>query len=61
MTDLMYLSPTTSIFHVVGEKDVKTTANKMYFSHSTAIRCMQHLVLKTASELHLGMENSKKL
>ena len=60
MTDLMYLSSTTSIFHI-GQKDVKTTANKMYFSHSTAIDCIQHLVVKTASVLHLGMEHSKKL
>ena len=41
MADLMYLSSTTSICHV-GEKDVKTTANKMYFSYSTVIRCIQH-------------------
>ena len=33
MTDLMYLSSTTSIYHL-GETDVKTTAINMYFSHS---------------------------
>ena len=33
----------------------------MYFSHSTAIRCIQHLVVKTASELHLGMEHREKV
>ena len=60
MTDLMYLSSTTSIFHI-GQKDVKTTANKMYFSNITAIHCIQHLVVKTASELHLEIEHSKKL
>ena len=60
MTDLMYLSSITLICHI-REKDVKTTANKMYFSHSTAIRCIQYLVVKTASELHLGMEHCKKL
>ena len=60
MTDLIYLSSTTLICHI-GEKDVKTTANKMYFSHSTAIPCIQHLVVKTASELHLGMEHIEKL
>ena len=59
MTDLMYLSSTTSICHI-GETDVKTTANKMYFSHSTAICCIQHLVVKIKSELHLGMEHNKK-
>ena len=59
-TDLMYLSQSTSICHI-GENDVKSTANKMYFSHSTAIRCIQHLVVKTASELHLGMEHCEKL
>ena len=48
MTDLMYLSSTTSICHI-GETDVKTTANKMYFSHSTAIRCIQNLVVKSKS------------
>ena len=60
MTDLMYLSSTTSLCHI-GETDVKTTANKMYFSHSTAIYCIQHLVVKIASELHLGMEHCEKL
>ena len=60
MTDLMYLSSTTSICHI-GEKDIKTTANEMYTSHRTAIRCIQHLVVKTASELHLGIEHSKNL
>ena len=48
MTDLMYLSSTTSICHI-GETDVKTTANKMYFNHSTAICCIQHLVVKSTS------------
>ena len=60
MTDLMYLSTTTLVCHI-EVKDVKTTANEMYFSHSTAIRCIQHLVVKTASELHLGMEHCEKL
>ena len=59
MTD-MCLSSTTLICHI-GEKDVTTTANKMYFSHGTAIRCIQHFVVKTASELHFEMEHSKKL
>ena len=57
MTDLMYLSSTTSICHT-GETDVKTAANKMYFSLSTAIHRIQHLVIKTASELHLGMKKA---
>ena len=60
ITDLMYLNSTASICHI-EEKNVKTTANKIYLSHNTAIRCRQHLVGKTASELHLGMDHSNKL
>ena len=45
----------------MGEKDVKTTANQMYFSHSTSIRCIKQLVVKTTSDLHRGMEHSEKL
>ena len=59
MTDLMYLSSTTSICHT-REKDVKTTANKMYFSHSIVIHCIQHLVVKSTSLVHLEMRCSKK-
>ena len=49
----------TSICHI-GETDVRTTANKMYFSHSTAICCKQHLVIKSTFSVHLGINYSKK-
>ena len=59
MTDLMYLSSTTSICHI-GEKVVKSMTYLLYLSHSTSICCIPLLVVKSTSALHLGKRYSKK-
>ena len=60
MTDLMYLSTTTSICHT-GEKVVKSKTYLLYLSHSTSICCIRLLVVKSTSALHLGKRYTKKL
>ena len=59
LTDLMYLSSTTSIGHV-EENVVKSITYLMYLNHSTSICCIRLLVVKSTSAVHLGIRYSKK-
>ena len=49
---------TLKIFY--SKKDVGGTTNQTYLSHSTAICCIQRLVVKSTSCVHLGINYSKK-
>ena len=51
MTDLMYLSSTTSICHI-GEKVVKSTTYSMYLSRITSIRYIHYLVVDITTQLY---------
>ena len=60
MTDLIYLSSTTSICHI-GEKGVKSTTYLLYLSHRPSICCIRLLVVKGTCALNLGIRYSRKL